>query len=322
MTRYYLGIDGGGSKTLGVLIDEHGTLLASARGARSAIVGAPSPASLAVLAGIARQLCADAAVEPAAVTGVGLGLNGIDFADEFPTQHLALSACLEVSPARLLLVNDGIVALWGASPAPTLAIVQHGSGITCASRSGYGREQLFDHLNAGHIFDMRYALAHLVARMIDGRAAPTPLKDAALRYYGVAEEADFAEAFFRQSIPDERLRSAITMLYSAWEAGDPAAACLVEAAAEDYACTARALVTRTGDPRCQVAFAGGIINHAPAALLTRLAEKVHTTFPEVTVIRPRLSPAHGAALMIAFHHGGDPARLFARLSEQYSTSKG
>jgi N-acetylglucosamine kinase-like BadF-type ATPase len=316
MTQYFIGIDGGASKTLGVMIDERSTLLAGAKGGPSSIIGAPSQTARKVLRGIKRQLCAAAGVAPTTVAGIALGLNGIDFPDEFPMQHVALSAALEVSPARLLLVNDGIVALWGASPAPVLAIVQHGSGITCASRTAYGREQLFDHLNAGRLFDMREALATLIVRMIDGREKPTPLKGAALRYYDHADETTFAAALFRRRIPDQRFRTAISVLFAAWQAGDPAAARLVKLAVEDYLRTARALIARTGNEQCEIAFGGGVINNAPPEFFALLADGVQSTYPEVTVLRPQLPPAYGAALLIAFHHGYDPATLFARLHKQ------
>jgi len=310
--RYFIGIDGGGSKTLVVLMDEDGCVLAHARAGGSSIIGPPSSHACEVLSSLKQRVCHDAGIAEEAITGIGLGLNGIDFVDEYPEQFTALHACLGIAPADFVLVNDGIVALWGASAARTAVIVHHGSGVTNAYRRNYGHEQLFDHLNVGRLFDLRTELPALVARMIDGRVAPTPLKTAALSHYGVPEDV-YAELLYRNRIPGERMRTGAMVAFAAWLAADPAATQLVAQAAEDYAVTACAMISQTGDAACQVAFGGGVINHAPEAFMALLKKHVLAVYPAAGVIRPQLSPAHGAAVMSAFQHGLDPEALYARL---------
>ncbi|HEY3396996.1 MAG TPA: BadF/BadG/BcrA/BcrD ATPase family protein [Armatimonadota bacterium] len=312
-TDFFMGLDGGGSKTAAVLLDGSGRRLAEARAGRSAIVAAPCAESCAVLAGVAQSLCDQAGVTRAQITGVGLGLNGIDFADEFDLQHRALAACLGVPGERLTLVNDGIAALWGAFPAERAAIVQHGSGLTSAYRTTWGQERMFDNVDAGQIFDLRRALTAAVARMIDGRRPPTPLKEATLRLYGVEDEALYHELVFRGRIPREKRLRGHQLVFAAWPEGDPVAAELVEAALADYACLAGALLARIGGPEAHLAFGGGVLQSAPAAFLERLTALVHEQYPEAIVGRPRLSAAEGAALMAAHHAGADPVRMFAAL---------
>ncbi len=308
----FLGLDGGSHKTLGVLIDQEGEVLACVQGEGSSIGPEPAPERCAVLSGLKVRLCEEAGVEPGEIAGVGLGLSGIDFADEFEHQYTVLSKWLGVERERLALVNDGVVALWGASPAENAVIVHHGSGITHAYRTGYGQEQAYDHLDVGKMFDIRQGLAAVVARMLDGRVPPTPLKEAVLRHYGL-EESNYADNLFRNLIPRERFRTAQMHAWTAWGEGDPAATGLVEQAAADYVLTALAMARRTGDPRCEVAFGGGVINHAPEEFMALLVAGVQAELPEAAVIRPRLSPGHGAALMAAFQAGVDTRPLFARM---------
>lgn len=311
--HYFLGIDGGGSKTLGVIMDQSGAILANARMGASAVVGIPSVRACEVLATMKQRLCDDAGIAPDEITGVGLGLNGIDFVDEYPAQFEALSACLGIAHAHFTLVNDGIVALWGASPARASVIVHHGSGVTNAFRADYGQERLFDHLDAGKMFEIRHALAAVVARMIDGREERTPLLAAMLDHYGVHDEGAYAELLFRGRISGERILTGPGIAFTAWQLGDLVAMRLIERAANDYACAARALVRHTGDDACRIAFGGGVLNHAPDAFIALIAERISMEFPRAGVLRPMLSPAHGAALMTAFHHGIDSTVLYARL---------
>ena len=136
---------------------------------------------------------------------------------------------------------------------------------------------------------------------------------AVLAHYGIADEAYFAEAWYRQRIPRDLLRTAQTLAFAAWLEGDPEAARLVIHAAEDYVCAACNLVRRTGGPACVVAFGGGVVNHAPEEFLALLAASVQMEYPQAPVLRPLFSPGEGAALMAAFHAGLDPAPLYARL---------
>ncbi len=322
MTEFFMGIDGGGSKTLGVLIDADGGLRAASRAAGAAVVGQPGERSCEVLVALKTRLCADAGVPFSAVARIGLGLNGIDFADEFILQHDTLAACLAVVPDRLTLVNDGIAALWGATPAGPAAVIQHGTAYTHAYRSGYGEEQLFDHLDAGRMFDIREALPALVARMIDGRAASTPLKARMLRHYGVQDEADYAEAWFRRRIPYDRLCEGPAVAFSAWRDGDAAATRLMTQAADDYVCTACAMAARVHHAQCHIAFGGGVLERMPDAFIERLRERITLAFPAARVTRAGLPAAAGAALMAAFRHGMATAPLYARLSTGAAEMKG
>ena len=111
---FLLGFDGGGTKTAAVLADLSGRILARSRVAGCAIIGAPHPAAAEVMRAVCRALCTQAGIVPQEILAAGIGLNGIDFADEFEAQLAGVAAALELPEARVTLVNDGIPALWGA----------------------------------------------------------------------------------------------------------------------------------------------------------------------------------------------------------------
>lgn len=311
-----IGIDGGGGKTAGALADPAGRLLARVRGPASAIVGVPSPAAAAVIRSVCRELCARAGVAVSDVAAVGFGLSGIDFEDEHAAQVAAVAEALEVPAERLVLVNDGIPALWGATDAPAAAIIQHGSGYTAAWRSRPGGETLFDHLSAGGPVDLRAELPAAIARVIDGRLPETPLLAAALQHYGVGKREVFAEQLYRGRISWERRTTVVPLICAAWQAGDPVATALVERAAADYAQAGAVLLTRAGAPAAPLALGGGIFRHAPASFIEHVAERVRALRPGAVVTRPRLPPELGAVLMAAHHAGLATAPLFAEIAKQ------
>ena len=318
-TGVLLGFDGGGTKTTGVLVADDGRVLARARAGRSAIVGSPHPEAAALLRRVCQELCVPAGVTTAAIAAAGVGLSGIDFADEHTAQVTGVAAALELPTARLRLVNDAIPSLWGATAAPAAAIIQHGTAFTAAWRARPGGETLFDHLDTGRQFDLRAQLPVAVSRMLDGRLPPTPLLDAALAHYGVTDRTSFSELLYRGRLPADRLVTSIPVITAAWAAGDPVATELVTRAAEDYACTAAALLAKVGTRTADLALGGGLFRVAGTAFRDLVAARVRAACPGANVVSPRLPPECGAVLMAAVHAGWPAAPLWTALAAQVPT---
>jgi N-acetylglucosamine kinase-like BadF-type ATPase len=308
-----LGIDGGASKTRGVMVDPEGGVVARAQAAGSAIVGKPNPRSCSVLASLVDSLCADSGITRDGVWHCGLGLNGVDFEDDFAVQHADISAALGLPRERITLVNDGIVALWAATSAAAATMLQHGSGFTAAYRSRIGEERTFDHLGVTRVFDIREGLMVLLARMITGQVDPTPLKDRALAFFGIADEGKYAEAVYRDTIPGRLRKSTPPLIYDAWVGGDAGAASLVESAMGDYVQAARAMIRKTGERSPVVVFGGGVINCAPAAFWDQLTHRLQETHPDLVAKRPEMAPEVGAAVMASHHVGVEPQALFEKV---------
>jgi len=314
-TRLVLGLDGGASKTAGVLLSERGEVIARVRGGGSAIIGAPNERSLSVLSAVTASLLSDAGVPASAVTAWGIGLNGVDFDDEIPQQRAAIARALSCPESTLILVNDAIAALWGASPRPAATIVHCGSGFTAAYRSDHGRERLFDHLSVAQVFDIREHLISLTARMLNGMVAPTPLLDRVLTHFGVTAET-YCDAIFRRQIPREVLLSTPPLIYQAWMEGDPGATWLIECALDDYALATQAMIAASGDPEADAVFGGGVITIAPPEYWPALAARLRARCPRATAKPPDLPADIGAALMAAHHAGVSAPSLFPILLEQ------
>ncbi|PZQ64225.1 MAG: hypothetical protein DI570_06090 [Phenylobacterium zucineum] len=312
---FLVGIDGGGAKTAAALCDPEGRVLARVRGAGSAIVGTPGEAFFAVVEPLLQTLCERADMPIDRVDRVVLGLSGVDYPDETRAQHELIAARLGLG-ARLRLVNDGLVALWGLSATERLALVQHGTGITTAYRRAFGEEAIFDSLDVAEVFDVRRAAVSLTARMIDGRAEATPLLGRVLEHCGVAA-AGFSEWCMRSPGFTARRTALAQVVFAAWRDGDAAAATLVEAAARDYLLTMTVMSRRLGDGAFAACFSGGVIREGGPALQVLLARRLAETCPRASLVTPVLPPELGAVLLGAWEAGRAPADLFPRLAEQH-----
>ena len=308
-----VGIDGGGGKTRAALLDAGG-MVRMAQGPGAAIVGAPSMQALSVVADLIDRLLAEAGRTAAEIDHLAIGLSGVDYADDLPAQTDRFCARLGLPRARLTLVNDAIVALWGASAAARSLIVQHGTGFTSAWRGAVGAEVVFESTNAGSIFDLRRAAVALTVRTIDGRAAASDLRDRVLDHCGVASGA-FADWVTRdRAAAWSRIAGLAGAVFASWRDGDEAAAGLVRSAAADYALTAAAMVRRIGEGPVVAAFGGGVIAAGGAELRALIAEQLAALSPTAEAIAPRLDPSLGAVLLAAHASGADPAALFERLA--------
>jgi len=317
------GIDGGGTKTAGVLLTATGRVLATATTGPSILDARPGARACAELRAAADALCERASVDRDAVTFWGLGVNGVDFADEHAAQHAAVCGHLGIPADRTVLVNDGIGALWGASSEARSVNVQHGTGFTAAYRSRLGSEELFDHLGTGLVFDIRRQVLPLVVRMIDGRRPATSLRDAILAHFGVGDPRQFSAAVYRRRFPRHLLKTTQKVVLCAWRDGDPAAESLLAAAIEDYALAAGAMAAHIGPGRpASVTFGGGMISHWPAELWERLACAARRACPKARVHAPLLSPAYGNAVMAAHHAGMEAGALFIGIRENGVRNEG
>ncbi|WP_374654885.1 BadF/BadG/BcrA/BcrD ATPase family protein [Phenylobacterium sp.] len=307
----FIGIDCGGGKTAAALCNRQGRVLAQVRDIGAAIVGLPDLRFYKVVGRVLARLAEQSGVRLDQVERVALGLSGVDYADEQAQQHELIAARFKLE-GRLDLVNDGLVALWGASAAPASALFQHGTGVTTAYRSDFGGEAIFDSLDVAQVFDLRRAAFALTARMIDGRAEPTRLKDRVLVRCGV-EPGRFAEWAFRD--PNARtVRAAIaSVVFEAWRAGDPAAAGLVAQAADDYVLTMRVMGERIGRP-FEAAFGGGVIALGGADFQRLLGERLVACAPDARLAPIALPPERGALVLAAHGCGADPSDLFAKLA--------
>ncbi len=302
----YLGIDGGSSKTAGILLDGDGQVLASHTLEGSAFIGPPDAAARRVLRSLVGKLCRQAKLKVKDIRACGAGLNGVDFADEFAMQRREVAKVLGLPPKRLALVNDGIVALWGASASAAAVILQHGSAFTSAYRAAYGKETLFDHCDVGRGFDLRHEAVVRVARMIDGRLEPTALKRDLLMHFEVKDEAEFHELVYRDKIPYAQRLTTAPFVFRGWQQGDAVARELVEKAAHDYALGVSAMIKRAGVAQACAVFGGGVIAQAPPEFWRLLTNCVHRLQPGASVSQPLMSPEQGAAVL-AFHHAGGKA---------------
>jgi N-acetylglucosamine kinase-like BadF-type ATPase len=303
--RTFLGVDGGGTKTDFLLIDEAGRILAARRAGSAYYLEVGVEALRGMMeAGIAATL-EQASVPPAALTFacIGLPAHGEDSA-LLPRLDAIAAGILPIE--RYRCVNDMVCGWAGALAGRDGINIVAGTGSISygefggRSARGGGWGELFS--DEGSAYWIAREALTLFSRMSDGRAAAGPLADLMRAHFGLRADLDVCAAVYG---PPPMTRSEIAALAPivarAVQAGDIQARHLYERAAEELAAIVHAVRDRLGvAPRVPlpVSCSGGMFQ--PGSVLTPLlAGALQRSGRGYEFAAPLLSPRAGAALYAA-----------------------
>ncbi len=274
MKGLLLGVDGGGSKTVALLADRKGKILARGWGGPSNIHAAGVEPALRELELAVDGALAAAGVKPASLRALCLGMSGAGRTEDQDVFRAWAGRRFPGLPLRIatdaeLVLAAGTPAGWG------LAVVSGtGSIVWARSRDGLtaragGWGSLMGDEGSGYAIGQ--AALQMVARAADGRAAHTALTRLVLARWGLAD----AQALIRRvsDPPLERAEvAALTPLVEQAAAqGDLAAERILAQAGFELAAAARAAADQlslSGAIPC--ALSGGALLHSgllPSAFL-------------------------------------------------------
>lgn len=318
--KFFLGIDGGATKAEATIIDSTGQILGRSQQPGFMLMNRIKPEHAECLALLTAEVYKWAGVKPGEITFVVAGMCGVDFPDEHDQQWTDVAEAISFPREKTLLVNDGVAALWGATYRSQAVLLQSGTEIAAVYRSQLGQEKHFDILNMGVNFDIRRVLLTTIVRMIDGREPVTSLKTAILEFLKLPEEK-FAEAIYKARILNdeslvskEMLTRTMPVIVSQWEAGDPAAAELINAALAEYLLIVGAMLKKVGSQNIDVIFGGGLIKNTSKTFIEELLNQTKKQFDGCTAKFAELPPSVGAALLAAYTVGEEIKPLFKNVA--------
>jgi N-acetylglucosamine kinase-like BadF-type ATPase len=309
MSTYVLGIDAGGTKTVCLLADDAGTILATARGPGANLQAQGELEVEKVLHEVMENALADQRVRPAAIC---LGIAGVDRPDDAAVMRGIMRRIGYKTPT--LIVNDALVALTaGAGDGPGIVVIS-GTGSICygrnerglAARSGGWGYVLGDE-GSGYWIG-RLALA-AVMRQSDGRGPATALTDRVLDHFGVRAPSDLVHEVHARDPRRHRVAALGEAVQAAIDEGDAVAREIVEQAAGELVIAAASVAERLEMRGVVFPFVlvGGVFRVLPM-LRDRVLQRLPDIVPRSQPVLLASEPAVGAvALALAEAQGG--ARL-------------
>lgn len=244
--RYFVGIDGGGTRTTLGIADERGTELLRRIGPAGIVDARRPSASAELLVSLVREAVESAGLEgPASVLCAGLA--GVTNAAEREIVEATLTRSGVAD--RVAVLSDGETALFGALGGGAGILVISGTGSVAYGRSEDGRVgrcggwgMTLGDEGSGYAVGRAGLRAALLS--VDGRSPPTRLLSDLLGVLGFAA-VEALPPWIARSAKGEVALLGVHVLRAA-EAGDAVAREIVSEAALDLAAHVDALVARLG----------------------------------------------------------------------------
>ena len=303
--KTYLGVDGGGTKTDFLLIDETGRILARVRQGSAYYLETGVEGLRALLAkGIAATLTqASVSVGDLSFAFVGLPAHGEDSrllpvldatpSSILPSDRFRCGNDMVCGWAGALAGRDGISIVAGTGS------IAYGEFLGSTARGG-GWGELFS--DEGSAYWVAREGLSLFSRMSDGRATRGPLYALLREHFQLHDDLDICAAVYG---PPPMTRSAIAALAplvaQAARAGDAKARALFDAAALELAAVLDAVRDRLQVPALHalpVSYSGGMFQFTDL-LMEPFRAALHGTGRGYEFTPPHLSPEAGAALYAA-----------------------
>jgi N-acetylglucosamine kinase-like BadF-type ATPase len=309
---FVLGIDAGGTKTVCQLSNDRGEVLAEARrgGANLQAVGELEVEK--VLHEVMEEAIGDRDVRPSAIC---LGIAGVDRPDDARVVREIMKRI--GYKARVLVVNDALVALEAGAPDQPGVVVIAGTGSIAygrnernqAARAGGWGYMLGDE---GSGYWIGRAALRAVLRESDRRGPETLLTRLLLNYYGVARAQDLIHQVYHGTLRPAAIASLAQCVQSAFSDGDPVAIGILRGSADQLESSALSVARRLEIVGSEFPFvlAGGIFRAVPW-LEEELSRRLPLASPRSRTILLNLEPAEGAVrLALAEARGGYDVPLY------------
>lgn len=230
MSDYFIGIDGGGSKTRAVVVN--GDYEVVGRGEAGAAnhfsVGAQVAAShcvLAAQAALADARHASSLFDPNSVRSWGLGLAGVRREWDAARMREALA---EVCPTSFALETDVVAAHAGAFAGATGIVVSAGTGAITFGADEFGSRVYADGWgpilgDEGGGYWIGVEALRATCRALDGRAPHTPLAGAVMEALGARSGDELVHLIHGPDSTRDRIASLSRVVSECAEVGTPEA---------------------------------------------------------------------------------------------------
>jgi len=297
----YLGVDGGGTKTHIILLDEENRVVGEG------FAGVSNPLRVGVETAVSNIVKAtDAACDTANrsrgdIVSAALGLAGVRREDL--RQRVRESFYKRLRLNRVEVTTDAEIALYGVTLGGAGLVVIAGTGSICMGRNASGETEIAGGWGplagdeGGGAGIARRAL-QAIAKASDGRGRATDLSDAAIEYFRAGRLEDLSVAIYAPTVDNAKIAGFARFVVEVAETGDETAVEILREAGGELGLAARAVIEKLGLQKQEfpVGYVGGIFN-AGKLITTALLETIHATAPKAFLSLPKLVPAHAAALL-------------------------
>lgn len=295
-----LGVDGGGTKTHALALNERGNILGSGIGGRSNYHTIGLAPALDALADVTQQALSGLNGQQADIAIYCLGACDSAVDEQRLTDGLS---ALNHSK-RLICYNDSFAALRAGSTRPYGVVVICGTGFNAGGIAPDGRQARLYSLGAltgdwGGGYSIGEAIFAAVFRADDWRGEPTMLTEMLLKALNYPDLINLAQAISEHRFTSPQIGILAPLAFEAAEVGDAVAKGIILRQADEIAVAASAMLRRLEmtDLEVDVIVSGGVIKGRGSLLLDSIRDQLSAQYPRAYVHSLNMPPVIGAVCL-------------------------
>ena len=295
---YIIGIDGGGTGTVGILTTETGRCLAQVQSGPSNYHVVGEAETQAVLKNVVAELCEKGEIPPTSSIRFCLGMAGLGRAED---KKVIGRICDELGISKnRVLTHDAHIALVGGTEKQHGVIVISGTGAIVYGINADGKEARasgWGYLlgDEGSGYDIAIKGLRAIARAADGRGSPTELTHRILNALELNEPGDLIR--WAHAASRDAIAQLAKIVFDAARTMDVTAEQIVDAAAAELVCAAKSVIEQLEFVASfDIVLSGGNLIHQPM-FADKLQRQLARIAPGASVLLPKHEPAYGAVLV-------------------------
>ncbi|MGL6281448.1 MAG: N-acetylglucosamine kinase [Microcoleaceae cyanobacterium] len=314
MTKYVLGIDGGGTKTQAVLMDKTAKILGTGEAGPSNYQSiGEEQAKNSIIDAIIRAIAdANLTMKTIDIAGIGLGLAGAGRAEDIALVKTWLPEIMintaniqwSLSEGNILVCNDSLIALVGGIGEPVGMVVIAGTGSQIFGQNQQGltkRVGGWGYLlgDEGSGYDIAIQGLKAVFRAYDGRDANTSLTSAFLNHLNLVNVEGLIKLIYRSGWRVTDIAALAKIVDQEAMQADLIANQIIQGAIAELILGVKVVYQDlfTFEPPIELVTMGGVWQ-SQANFRNKFIDQLKINHPAIQVIWPRYSPAYGAGLLV------------------------
>lgn len=299
MAEYYLAVDGGGTKTDVVCVDEKGVEVGrGSSGPTSLTVTSIGAASFNLIEAI--RIAVEDKPDIKSFKRVVLGLAGVDTSEEkVRAEEVFKRALSHYHFEDFVLLNDSEIALVNGSDSPNALILVSGTGSICYGRNRKGehaRVSGMDYLLAdqGSGYSIGRKVLQAAVKSYDGRGPKTYLEGLVCELFMVPKISFLKEEVYNPDLTKSEIARLSPLCTKAVEAGDEIAIAILHEEIAEMVLSAKTVLQKlhTGDEEYEIVFAGAILELEYVS--SKVKEQLSAEFSNLHFVRQNTDPVYGA----------------------------
>lgn len=295
--NYYLGIDGGGTKTRLIMVDEAGNLMAECEGGPVNLNSGSYESVEAVLSDMISDVLKKCSAVPSDCLSLCVGAAGAGRHDEKAMIYNIIKK-LGFS-GKIIVTDDVTIAFYGGLDGAPGVMVISGTGSICFGCNYHG--EIFRCGGWGHIlgdegsgYAIGVGVLASVMRAYDGRGPKTAMTSMVLEHLHISSPENMVEYVYRSGAGKKDIASFAKFADDGCELNDPVALSIIDNAAKELHLSVATVIDHLKfDPIPDVCYGGGVLNRS-IFLREKLVSLLKHSYPDINIIAMKKDAAWGA----------------------------